>query len=76
MLTATFQPAIINITVPPVVEETTNLINKNNVTEAPDSRPPLQPGIVIILQQLLFPILVYSGLQIHYVISKITVSMM
>ncbi|XP_042070700.1 zonadhesin [Haplochromis burtoni] len=44
MLTATFQPPIINITVPPVVEETTNLINKNNVTEAPDSRPPLQPA--------------------------------
>uniref|UniRef100_A0A3B4XQK3 Zonadhesin n=1 Tax=Seriola lalandi dorsalis TaxID=1841481 RepID=A0A3B4XQK3_SERLL len=29
-----------NITTPPTVESTSNLINKDNVTEAPDNRPP------------------------------------
>ncbi|XP_030581933.1 MAM and LDL-receptor class A domain-containing protein 1-like [Archocentrus centrarchus] len=44
IVNASFQPPITNITVAPTVEETTNLINKDNLTEAPDNRPPLHPA--------------------------------
>ncbi|XP_073347782.1 uncharacterized protein [Pagrus major] len=42
-LPVTSQPPVANVTMPPVVEATTNLINKDNVTESPDNRPPSHP---------------------------------
>ncbi|KAM7379278.1 hypothetical protein PAMP_004843 [Pampus punctatissimus] len=39
----TAQPLLANVTIPPIVEATTNLIDEDNVTEAPDNRPPPHP---------------------------------
>ncbi len=51
-LPVTVQPPIANVTRSPVVEATTNLINKDNVTEAPDNTPPPpHPGTVLIFFQ-------------------------
>lgn len=41
----TTQPTLANVTIPPIVEATTNLIT-DNVTEASDNKPPAHPGIV------------------------------
>ncbi|XP_036940657.1 zonadhesin-like isoform X2 [Acanthopagrus latus] len=42
-LPVTAQPPVANATMPPMVEVTTNLINKDNVTGVPDNRPPSHP---------------------------------
>lgn len=47
----TAQPPILNITIPPAVKATTDLINKDYVTEAPDNRLPPHPGTVLFPQQ-------------------------
>ncbi|XP_051260918.1 zonadhesin-like isoform X2 [Dicentrarchus labrax] len=42
LVNVTAQPPVANVTIPPVVEATTNLYN-DNVTEASDNRPPPHP---------------------------------
>ena len=46
-LPVTAQPPVANATMPPMVEVTTNLINKDNVTGVPDNRPPSHPGTLL-----------------------------
>lgn len=41
----TTQHPLANVTIPSIVEATTNLI-KDNVTEAPEPKPPVHPGIL------------------------------
>lgn len=41
----TIQLPVSNVTIPPTVEETTN-ITIDKVTEAPENEPPAHPGIV------------------------------
>ncbi len=50
----TAQPPVANVTIPPVVEATTDLINKYKITEAPDIRAPPRTGTVLIPQQYLY----------------------
>lgn len=63
----TAQPPVANVTVPPIAEATTNLINEDNVTEAPDNRPPPHPGTVrspqLHLDQLIFSISCFCDFQ-------------
>ncbi|XP_070700975.1 mucin-2 [Pempheris klunzingeri] len=42
-LPVTAQPPVANVTMPPIVDVTVNLINKDNVTEATDNRLPPHP---------------------------------
>ena len=46
-LPVTPQPPVANASLPPVVEATTHLMNKDNVTEVPDNRPPSHPGTLL-----------------------------
>lgn len=50
LVNVTAQPPAANVTIPPVVEATTNLINKDNVTKAPDNIIPPHSGTVLIPQ--------------------------
>lgn len=48
-LPVTAQPPVANVTIPSVMEETTNLINEDNVTKPSGNRPPSHSGSVLIL---------------------------